>query len=116
MDNNLRALKEQLLSRNYFQFYGSEGSESLKALDEAESLDSIVIRIEKSFNCDQYDFRFDKEKNRFIRLGEPESAEWYLRLKQCRKCDHQCFHSEYTVVEFIKLCQHAFEPVSVKKA
>lgn len=116
MDENLKAVREALLARNYFEFDGSKGEESLKHLNNATDLQSIIIRIEKNFNVSQYDFQYSSEKDKFIRLNETEDAEHYTVHKKCCKCSIQCFKSEYSVYEFIELCKNVFEPISVKVA
>lgn len=117
MDTNLSLVRKALLKRNYFHFDGSkEGEESLKNLEEATELQNIIIRIEKSFNVSQYDFQYNAERGKFIRLDEAEDPSHYLISKKCKRCSVQCFKSVYSVNEFIELCKNVFEPVSVRVA
>lgn len=116
MDTNIKAVQEALLNRNFFEFDGSKGQESLKNLNNATDLQSIIIRIEKNFNVSQYDFQYIPEKDKFIRLHETECAEHYTIHEKCIKCAIPCFKSEYSVNEFIELCKNVFEPISVKLA
>ena len=114
MNTNLNLVRKALLSLNYFQFDGSNGINSLKNLKNASKLESIIIRIEKSSTIHQYDFQYNPEKCKFIRLNETENTEHYTAQKKCRECSIQCFKNEYSISEFIELCKNVFEPVSVE--
>ena len=113
MDTNMKVVREALLSRNWFD------ENSLKILNDATDLDKIVIQIEKSFNCDHYDFQYNSIKRKFIRLGKREGKglnTMYSTNEKCMKCSVKCYRSAYSITEFIELCKGVFEPISVRLA
>ena len=111
----LDIVRHSLLARNFFQYDGSKGKESLKNLSNATDLHSIIIRIEKSYNCSQVDFQYDNEKGKFVRLTPLNPYEIYLDEK-CKKCSHRCKETEYSVMDFVDRCKDVFEPIAVKTA
>lgn len=116
MDTNFKIVREALLARNFFKYDGTNGKESLRNLQTATNLQSIIITIEKSMNFNTYDFQYNPENCKFIRLHKTENSEHYTTIERCRNCSTPCFKSEYSIEEFIENCQQVFEPICVKLA
>ena len=113
MYTTMQVVREALLSRNWFD------ETSLRILNDTTDLDNVIIRIQKSFNVDEYDFQYNSKKKKFIRLGKHEGKKRYIEYqtsKKCLKCSIKCYLSEYSISEFIELCKCVFEPISVKQA
>ena len=108
MDTTIEVVREALFSRNWFD------ENSLRLLNDATDLDNIIIRIQKSFNVDEYDFQYNSKEKKFIRLGTGELKRHYTMYQKCVKCYIKCYLSEYSISEFIELCKGVFEPISVR--
>ena len=116
MDIKLKIVRNELLKRSSFKYDGSNGSESLRILNNATDLSGIIITIKKNFNTKQYDFRYNHKKRKFVRLNNLDNIEHFTVYTRCRMCSTPCFKSEYSTIQFLKLCKNVFEPISVKLA
>ena len=115
MDTNLKAVKALLETRNFFEHKDFCKETSLENLNNATTLENLIIVIEKHFCMDRFQFQYDSKTQKFMKNEIMEDEELYAS-DGCKECELKCFKSEYTVEEFIKLCEIVFRPVAVQLA
>lgn len=113
--DNLKAVKATLMSRNFFEHKDFCEENSLQILNNATTLENIIIVIEKSFCTNSFQFQYDSKIHKFVKIGIMEDEDMYVS-KGCKECELKCFKSEYIVEDFIKLCGNVFRPIAVTLA
>ena len=113
-----KVLYQVLKNKNFFEFGKTD---SLEVLEAVNSLEDVIIRVERSCNTDNLFFRYDKIERIFYRIALSRDDFEVLNLDSLCKTLPQCkingcLNKEIPFDCFIKLINNdLFEAIAIYK-